>query len=228
MLLNMPLDAPECRLSTADRELVAAVRSARVIGIERAALSQLRSLIAERGRNSWRVGDVLVQLFGPPGPPVVHDRSTRRLEALAEELGCSASWLIACRAAAAAFPERDRRMTVAFSVHRALAAREDRLKLLEDFVEHCRLGKVVPSLKLLTSWLDARDARGAPRPAVGRPRQDQWVRVERMALALETQALEVLVSKLTDALHSRQEPVSVSAAALVTVQLQHHLAPVRR
>ena len=42
---------------------------ARALGLSLTGLARLRSLVAERGRNSWDVGVVLVIVYGAPPPP---------------------------------------------------------------------------------------------------------------------------------------------------------------
>jgi hypothetical protein len=136
-------------------------------GLTLAGLRHLRSLIEERGRNAWAVGDVLVAAYGAPqlGP---HDGSHQRLQHLADELGASWQWLGACRACSAAWPRRERRLSVAWSVHRHLAARPDRFALLDAFCRECQRADVTPSLARLTAFLDDHDADAPGRDAEGR------------------------------------------------------------
>lgn len=177
------------------------VRRARALCLSTVALRRLRGLVAERGKLSWEVGDVLVAALGPPAH--VHDGSGERIEAIADELGCSASWLSGCRAAAAAWPRRERKPTVAFAVSRALTAYPNRFALLDQFERQCHRDHVTPSLQRLTTWLDQQNRR-PHLVRTGRPRADPTVKVERMAMALETEALERLIRSLQDALDSRR------------------------
>jgi hypothetical protein len=169
--------------------------------LSRAGLRQLRSLVAERSVNSWRVGDVLLAAFGPPGPSVVHDGSYERLQPLADELGVSRQWLTSCRAAAAAWPSKERRPSVAWAVHRLLVSHPDRIAKLDRFVKHCARQQVTPSHAALRLWLDSLVVE---QPTLGRPRADPAVKLERMALALDTEALARLVERLEGALRSRR------------------------
>lgn len=164
-------------------------------GLAPSALHRLRSLIAERGRNSWDVGDLLVEIFGPPARRG-HDGSGARIATLAEEVGASASWLAACRTTAAAWPRVVRRPTVAWSVSRHLASHPDRIALLDAFVRDCERDRRTPSLATLVDWLDAQGRI----PLLGRPRGDPYQRVERLALALDPADLARLVDRLTAAL----------------------------
>jgi hypothetical protein len=118
---------------------------------------------------------------------------------LAEELGCSSQWLAACRTCSAAWPPRERKPTVAWSVHRALCAYPNRFTLFDQFRHECERDHVTPSLARLMRWLDEEDRRpqsGLP----GRPRVDPVVRVERLALKLDHDSLVTLVARLTEAL----------------------------
>jgi hypothetical protein len=175
--------------------------AARACGLSREGLRHLRSLIELRGRNSWAVGDVLVAVYGSPGPAVVHDGSRERLGALADELGVSVSWLTACRATGAAWPPSERRPTVAWAVSRHLAARPDRFALLDAFCRDCSRAHVTPSRQRLVAWLDQHDRRAeVARPALGRPRQDPIDRLVREALRLDRDALARLIERLSDVL----------------------------
>ena len=165
---------------------------ARACGLTPEAMRQLRSLVEQKGRISWSVGDALIALFGPPGGGP-HDGSSFRIRALADELGVSWQWLSACRACAAAWPSRERRPTVAWSVHRHLSTHADRFALFDRFREACARDHVVPSLARLVAWLDEQDRQ----PAVGRPRRDPVERLERMALRLDHEALARLVERLS-------------------------------
>lgn len=159
-------------------------------------MHRLRGLLMERGRCSWAIGDVLIEALGRPGGGP-HDGSWARLCRIADELGCSASWLAATRTTAAAWPERERRPSISWACHRALSARPDRLRLLHDFARDCERQQVVPSLKALTGWLDDVDRQaGRPLQRLGRPRQDPVVAVERLALRLDQHDLERLISRL--------------------------------
>ena len=167
------------------------------MGLSCEGLRQLRSLIEQRGRNAWDVGDLLHHVYGPPARQG-HDGSTARLQALAELFGCSWSWLSACRATSAAWRLRDRRPSVCWAVHRHLVARPDRVSILDEFVRHCSRAKVVPSQKLLVAYLDDHVGRSA----FGRPRADPVLAIERRALALDRPALERLVERLAAALRT--------------------------
>lgn len=174
---------------------------ARACGLDRAALKQYRSLVEQRGRVAWEIGDALCVSYGAPGPAVVHDGSTQLLERLADELGCSRSWLAACRATAAAWPRAERRVSIAWAVSRGLVARADRVALMDAFCRQCERDHVVPSAAKLRVFLDRLDARRARHHATtGRPRLDQVTKVERMALALDRESLARLVDRLTAAL----------------------------
>ena len=162
-----------------------------------ATLHRLRSLLDERGRNSWAIGDTLVALYGPPGPAIAHDGSRARLEALADTLGVSVSWLTACRATSAAWPPKERRPTVAWSVPRHLAARADRLALLDAFCGTCSRAHVTPSRARLVCWLDHHDRNPVGQ---GRPRQDPVDKIIREALRLDHDSLARLVERLSAAL----------------------------
>jgi hypothetical protein len=129
------------------------LRKAHRHGLTAAALRHLQSLIDERTRNAWLIGDMLVTLYGPPPAPGVMDGSRARLDALADELGVSTSWLVACRITASAWSRRERR-SVAWPVHRALSARPDRIELLGEFRKACAEAKVTPSAHRLADWLD--------------------------------------------------------------------------
>jgi hypothetical protein len=166
-------------------------------GLTIAAVHRLRSLVEQRGRAAFDVGDLLVEVYGPPSRAGVMDGSRRRLEDLADVLGCSASWLTACRICSAAWPPRHRRSSVGWPVFRALSARPGRIVILDHFVEHCRQHKVTPSVQRLTAFLDT-DARSGTRP--GRPRLDPVDRLARQALTLDRDALARLVARLTEAL----------------------------
>lgn len=85
-------------------------------------MNRLRSLLEQRGRNIWAVGDLLVEVYGRPSPAGIMDGSRAKLTALADELGVSLSWLIATRSAAASWPAKHRRLSVGRPVHSALAA----------------------------------------------------------------------------------------------------------
>ena len=167
---------------------------ARACGLDAAQLRQLRSLVEERGRNSWKCGDALLALFGPPGGGP-HDGSSFRIRALADELGCSWSWLAAVRATSAAWPSRERRLTVAWSVHRSLSAYPNRFLLFDEFCAACQRDHVTPSLARLMAWLDEgrRPIDGLP----GRPRVDPIARVERLALRLDHEHLALLIERLS-------------------------------
>lgn len=197
---GLPVIVRPVTVDVPSRSVLAGDPTLRRTGLSHDQLRHLRSLIEQRGRIAWQIGDILVAAYGAPGPAVTHDGTSRRLEVLGEELGCSASWLTACRAAAAAFPERERRPSVAWSVHRHLAARHDRVALLDRFVTACERDGATPSLRLLTDWLDQLDAGRRRGRTIGRPRTDPVVRVERLALRLEHDDLRRLISRLSAAL----------------------------
>jgi hypothetical protein len=135
-----------------------------------------------------------------PCPSGAGDGSYEKFTVLADTVGVSRSFLTSCRANAAAWPAKERK-SVAWAVHRLLAARPDRFVLLGDFIDHCNRQRITPSHAALRIWLDALSE--APTP-LGRPRVDPVSRCERMALALETDALARLVQRLEDVLRSRQ------------------------
>jgi hypothetical protein len=51
------------------------VSVAHSLGLSAEGLARLRSLVEQRGRNSWHVGDVLVAVYGRPSGPGVADGS---------------------------------------------------------------------------------------------------------------------------------------------------------
>ena len=162
---------------------------ARALGLSLQGLRRLQGLMAEHGRNSWDVGDVLVEVYGTPPAAGVIDGSRDRLGLLAGELGCSLSWLTACRITSAAWPRGATRRAVArvpppqrtTGPHRRTGEVPERLR---------QRGGVPPSLARLVEWLDAQPA---PLRRAGRPRLDPVVRVERLALALDHDSLARLV-----------------------------------
>jgi hypothetical protein len=171
------------------------VAHARGLGLSREGLHRLRSLVEQRQRNAWDIGDALVAMFGPPVTTGGHDGSYERFESLGEELGVSASWLSSCRACAAAWPPSERKPSVCWSCHRRLAAEPERFRLLAEFRADCARKKLTPSHKLLVDWMDARRV---TRPAaLGRPPTDPVTRLERLALRLDHDALVLLVARLT-------------------------------
>jgi hypothetical protein len=125
------------------------------------------------------------------------DGSRERLAALADLCGCSLSWLVACRITSAAWPLRERRLSVGWPVHRKLSARPDRFVLLGRFVRQCARDGVTPSGDRLGVWLAERTPRYC---GFGRPRLDPVVKVERLALALDRESLRRLVERLSAAL----------------------------
>jgi hypothetical protein len=203
---------------------------AAVCGTTVEALRQLRCLIEERGRCAWRIGDALVAIYGSPPPAGVMDGSHGRLAALAIELGVSRSWLTQLRIAAASWPARERKPTVAFQVHHWLSATRDRFVRLDQFVVACAEAKATPSLERLRAWLDGVDEQdddfdldgndelpgvdgfvpAEPRPALpsagrrrsrpGRPRIPAVERVCREAIRLDRGDLERLIARLQDVL----------------------------
>ena len=179
------------RLKRGDRDDIG--RRAQRCGLSREGLLRLRSLVEERGRQSWAVGDVLVNVYGVPRRTGHADGSQARLAALAEELGCSLSWLNGCRTAAGAWPERERRLSVAFSVHRHLALRPDRIRLLAEFREACARERVIPSRARLIEWLDGQ---GCQPSGLGRRPVDPVDRLERLALRLDHEHLALLIERL--------------------------------
>ena len=147
-----------------------AVGRARSLGLSTEGMNRLRSLLAERARNSWQIGDLLVHVYGAPPSAGVMDGSRLVLGRLADELGCSVSWLVAVRIAAAAWPTRDRRASAPWTVHRALSARDDRVTVLARFIEDCDRAGVAPSSTRLSSWLgSAEDAAEPKLRGVGPP-----------------------------------------------------------
>ena len=104
------------------------------------------------------------------------DGSHERLGALADELGCSRSWLTACRITAAVWPRRERRGTVGWPVHAAaLSARAGRIVILDHFVEHCERERVTPSAARCDRLGQRRAALGRVAPARSR-RADRTAR----------------------------------------------------
>jgi hypothetical protein len=183
------------------RRLDTELERARACGLSVPALRQLRCLVDERGRGAWQIGDALVSIYGVPPAPGVLDGSRRRMELLADELGCSLSWLTALRLTAAAWPSRERRAAVPWSVHRDLRTDPDRFVTLASFTARCGRDWVTPSVGRLAVWqagrasTAARSARRSPTRS-GRPKLDPVERVARQALALGRADLERLVVRL--------------------------------
>ena len=169
--------------------------TAKALGLTRAGLLQLRCLLAERQTNSWRLGDALVAAYGAPPRANHHDGSSQLIEALANELGSSVAGLSAARITAAAWPLRERRPSVAFSVHRELAGRADRFALLDRFIDGTRRSQVTPSTLRLRDFL----AKADPTPT-RRGYVDPVERLARAALALDRESLERLIERLSEAL----------------------------
>ena len=174
------------------RRLADERQRAKSCGLTPEAMRQLRCLVEERGRNSWTVGDALVSVFGPPGGGP-HDGSSFRIRALADELGVSWQWLSACRATSATWPPRERKPTVAWSVHRHLSSHPDRFVMFDQFRDDCAREHVTPSLARLVGWLDQQQRT----PTLGRPRVDPVARVERLALRLDHEHLALLIERLS-------------------------------
>jgi hypothetical protein len=166
-------------------------------GLTTAAVHRLRSLVEQRGRAAWDVGDLLVEVYGAPSKPGVMDGSRRRLEDLADTLGVSVSWLVATRICSAAWPRKHRRLGVPWPVFRALSARPGRVTILDHFLADCSMRKLTPSTARLSEFL-ATNPRTGVRP--GRPRLDPVDRLARQALTLDRDALARLVARLQAAL----------------------------
>jgi hypothetical protein len=171
-------------------------------GLTVAAVHRLRSLIEQRGRAVWDVGDVLCEVYGSPSPAGVMDGSRVRLAALADTLGCSLSWLVATRICSASWPRKQRRLGVPWPVFRALSARPGRVVVLDHFLTECCERNVTPSAQRLAVWLadDVRSTDVRSDGRRGRPRFDPVDRLARQALALDRDALERLVARLQAAL----------------------------
>jgi len=135
---------------------------AHMLGLSLEGLSRLRSLVEQRQRSAWDVGDLLVAVYGKPPAPGVMDGSREKLAGVADEVGVSISWLIACRITAAAWPRKDRRPTICWPVHRWLSAHDDRAVLLADFASECERAKVTPSAARLRQWFDPAAVANAP------------------------------------------------------------------
>jgi hypothetical protein len=130
----------------------------------------------------------------------VLDGSREKLGRVADELGCSVSWLTATRITAAAWPRRHRRGTVSWVVHRKLSAHPGRVILLDHFADDCRREGVTPTGPKLRAWLDANSPKASKLRSVGRPRLDPVARVEKLALQLDRDQLARLVERLAAAL----------------------------
>jgi hypothetical protein len=153
-----------------------------------------RVLAAEHASTNWEMGDLLVEVLGPPPASGVMDGSRELLDTVSCQLGCSVSWLTAVRIAAAAWPEEERRSGVGWTLHRALSAREDRGILLDTFVGSCRQQSERPTVRNLHAWLGRHTL--PPESKRGRPRLDRVERVLAEARKLTADEVQRLIEAL--------------------------------
>jgi hypothetical protein len=137
-------------------------RRARAAGIRPDVLRHMRSLLDENGRNLWELGDLLVRAYGPASTPGVSDGSRRQIAALAELLSVSTSAVVQWRATASAWPRRERRPSAPWAAHAILRTHDDRVIVLDRFLDDCRRAKTSPTCHRLELFLgDVRPSRPA-------------------------------------------------------------------
>jgi hypothetical protein len=170
-----------------DRVLTEVERAQRC-GLSLTGLNRIRSLLDERTRNSWDVGDLLVTVYGPGSGSGISDGSRSKLSMLAEELGCSVSVLVAQRATSGVWPRKERR-SCSWTLHSMLRGLLARFVVLGDFLTDCERSHQRASCKTLEHFLDLHDLRTH--------RVTDPVRaIEKLTKALDLAGLELLIEHL--------------------------------
>jgi hypothetical protein len=172
----------------------------------------LRTRTTARSLACWQIGDVLVRRFGPGGVSTVRDGSQAKLRSIASLVGggTTISFLAACRTTSGAWPQRQRHPNVAWNVYRRLAPRPDRVRLLGEFANYCRLLAVVPSRPQLEAWLRRREGT-VERPRAAVALGDLRRAIERIELTpnVDVTALSRLAQRLDRLVDLRTPLVAV-------------------
>jgi hypothetical protein len=166
---------------------------ARRCGLSLLGLRRVQTLLDERNRNSWELGDLLVKVYGPGSGSGISDGSRSQLSLLAEEVGCSVSLVVAWRSTAGAWPKRERR-SCSWSLHSMTRALPDRIAVLGRFLAECERSHRRPTCSALTEFLD--------RPL--RAKAGTVERIEALARRLTVDELSELIDHLASMLFSAQ------------------------
>jgi len=110
-----------------------------------AELADGRRAVAALDSAQWDLGDLALRVAGPVPPRGAHDPNRERLASFAEAIGIAPKRLAGYRSVASAWSPEDRLPGAAWSLHRGLAGRADRVEALTGYLALCREEGAAPT-----------------------------------------------------------------------------------
>jgi hypothetical protein len=175
-----------------------------------AALAEGRRLVADLDRSQWALGDLALREIGPVPVRGAHDPNRAALHAFAEAIGLAPARLAEYRSVAASWTPDERIEGAAWSLHRGLAARDDRADVLSAYLAECHDAATPPTRTGLRTWLTRREPVEPPPRTITLPATVDGVvaalreaveedhRLERLLFAQRREADDLLCGWVTE------------------------------